>query len=218
MAMDSLCAGVEALAHSAPTVRWWLGLNAVEQGTWFAGIGAFAAAVVALGIALSDAVRRRSASRGRGDVVLAMALPELSRLKALFVEADLRLGCMKGEFLRDGGHAVWFRRNGPKFRSPLESLPADAFVDLPRHLTINLPTCIHALPAVEAQTGALATLVNDPRDEFVAEKIAEVKDFLAACAIEFNAATQYFDKKINPRQMKNMKPFLPVARPPNKPQ
>jgi hypothetical protein len=71
MAVDPLCGAAKAISHSAPSLHWWLSLTATDQGTWFAGIGTFFAAVVALGIALSEGWRRKREQRARARLTMA---------------------------------------------------------------------------------------------------------------------------------------------------
>lgn len=51
------------LGHSWPNLHWWLSLTASDQGAWIAGLGAFAAAAVA--VAISVVQFRRDAARER---------------------------------------------------------------------------------------------------------------------------------------------------------
>ncbi|MDR3445943.1 hypothetical protein [Dyella sp.] len=73
MDLSPVCDSARAVGYSGPSLHWWLSLTATDQGTWFAGLGAFAAAVVALGIALSDG-RRRGNERQRDGRALAAYL------------------------------------------------------------------------------------------------------------------------------------------------
>lgn len=86
MDLQPVCQAVQPLTHSAPGLRWWLGLNAAEQGAWIGGLGAFAAAVAAVGVALLQASWARKQQREvevRRTRLLAIDLVEVvTRLKS----------------------------------------------------------------------------------------------------------------------------------------
>lgn len=67
MKLEPLCEGAKVLGHSGPTLHWWLSLTAADQGAWVAGLGAFAAAFVAVVLSRKEERRRdgQHALRGR---------------------------------------------------------------------------------------------------------------------------------------------------------
>ena len=64
MVLDPLCTGAKALGHSWPWEwgHWWISLTAADQGAWISGLGAFAAALAAIGVVLYG---RRVAAKER---------------------------------------------------------------------------------------------------------------------------------------------------------
>lgn len=64
-------------SYSLPSLHWWLTLSATEQGTWVAGLGSFAAAVVALWISGKEGRRRDK------------ELKKQSRMSAAYLYTDL---------------------------------------------------------------------------------------------------------------------------------
>ncbi len=86
MDLSPVCEAAKPLVHSAPGLRWWLGLNASEQGAWASGIGAFAAAAAAVYVAVWQYVvtrRDRSADKHRRAKLMAIDMVEIvTRLKA----------------------------------------------------------------------------------------------------------------------------------------
>jgi hypothetical protein len=91
MDMTSVCEAAKPLAHSTPSIRWWLGLNAAEQGAWVSGVGSFAAAAVALVLSLGDQFRRRSDRRARSRVTALYMTPELMRISHFLIEMHTQL-------------------------------------------------------------------------------------------------------------------------------
>lgn len=78
-----MCGGVAALGHSWPSLHWWLSLTSTDQATWFAGVGALCAALVALGIALSDGSRRRKERNARARLTMASLYTPMSGVLAM---------------------------------------------------------------------------------------------------------------------------------------
>lgn len=74
MAMDPSCVAVEVVGHSWPfSLKWWLSLTAADQGAWVAGLGAFVAALVAVGISYMQ-FRRDAIHERRIAMAIAPAL------------------------------------------------------------------------------------------------------------------------------------------------
>src|ERR1700748_156866 len=116
MDMDPLCEGGKALGHSWPGLHWWLSLTATDQGTWFAGLGAFAAAIVALGIALSEGRRRKSESRARAQLVKASlyspVVGVLAMVSGIEDDAEIALRALPGGAVINVAKNVGKLKNG----------------------------------------------------------------------------------------------------------
>ncbi len=78
--LDPIRQSAQAFGHSAPTLHWWLSLTAADQGAWFAGMGAFAAAFVALLISGQDRRRHNREQRDRADICAHYVTLDLQRI------------------------------------------------------------------------------------------------------------------------------------------
>lgn len=97
-----LCAPLAPLTHSAPTVVWWLGLNASEQAAWTAAImgllaaaggfsaawSSYRAAKIALRIADDQAAREEARYARRAEVHAAYAFNEIALVYAFITKVQ----------------------------------------------------------------------------------------------------------------------------------
>lgn len=89
MMLDPSCPAVHALGHSwGPSPNWWLSLTASDQGAWISGVGALAAAIVALAIALSESWRRRSERLARRRLVKASFYSPTTGIVAMLMDIE----------------------------------------------------------------------------------------------------------------------------------
>jgi len=102
MLVEPLCESARALGHSGPTLRWWLSLTASDQGAWVAGMGAFAAAVAAAGIAIWQASADRRRRKAFAKAMAPALLGDLNAMLALMHELRGIIG---------GIHVVRIRNN-----------------------------------------------------------------------------------------------------------
>jgi len=100
-----------------------LSLTATDQGTWFAGLGAFAAAIVALGIALSDGWRRDRERRARARLTMASLYSPMAGVLAMIggIEKDAiaALHAMPGNKVLLVSENVEHMQHGCDVMSPL---------------------------------------------------------------------------------------------------
>jgi hypothetical protein len=80
MTLEPVCEGARAVGHSWPSLHWWLSLTASDQGAWFAGAGAFAAAFVALWISDQDRRQRKKEEGDRADICAHYITVDLQRI------------------------------------------------------------------------------------------------------------------------------------------
>ncbi len=190
-----------------------------------------AATLVALWLGMSEAVRRRTERTFRGNVVLAMQVPEISRLVALFNQVESHY---RGILDSDGKiqyHVTKLDQLAPAFETSLTRFTPNDFCDMPKRLGFNLPTVIHALPAVACYARRMkvrhlaiaAAPVRAGADKFTAEfaaqqakdreifmaQAAEAFDYTHSCSIDFRAAMAHAEKHLMPDQMKNLASRLP---------
>ena len=97
MLLFSLCWHTPALAHSSPSLYWWLSLNAEEQGTWAAAIGSFLAVVIAIFLSTRD-IKKRDRQRTADARALASYLR--TEVTTIFFKIPSLLIYLEG--LRDG--------------------------------------------------------------------------------------------------------------------
>lgn len=71
--------------HSWPSAHWWLSLSAADQGAWVSGLGAFAAAVVAVALAGAEGRRRKKERRDRARLVAAYLFSPIFQIQQLAV-------------------------------------------------------------------------------------------------------------------------------------
>ena len=72
--------------HSWPGLHWWLSLSAADQGAWVAGLGAFAAAIAAVGIALWQSSREARKDRAIRRAIAPALIGDLDAMLALMHE------------------------------------------------------------------------------------------------------------------------------------
>ena len=79
-------------SYFLPSLHWWLTLSATEQGTWAAGFGSFAAAVVALWISGKEGRRRDKEQKKQSRMAAAYLYTDLAYLvrDATYVRAMLK--------------------------------------------------------------------------------------------------------------------------------
>ncbi|UGB46951.1 hypothetical protein LQ772_06580 [Frateuria edaphi] len=196
-------------------------------------IATAAATLVALAFGFREMYRQRNDQLMRGRVALAMQVPEIARLVALFDAAEEHYRQLMHQDHQRRHHALKLNQLAPAFRTSLARHPVGDFIDMPERLGYNLPTVIHALPAVAAYAdqmknrllGAMPPEPPDPGapasafDEFVAvserreseflSHVAEALDYTHSCSLDFRAAMKYAEENLLPLQMKNMAGRLP---------
>lgn len=207
MAGDPLCEGARALGHSLPSWHWWLSLTATDQGTWFAGIGAFAAAIVALGIALSDGFRRRRERKARARLTMASLyspmVGALAMVTGIGRDAQTVLHAFPGGAVLQIASVVVRLKNGCDVLrvqltafSPAEAVHLDgdygvalAAAVRDAELIANLVTSATDvyLPGIKKQAfqemySVLQSLKNVPAQALAIEK--RMRPFIEACARE----------------------------------
>jgi len=187
---------VGAVATAAATlVALWLGI----YGMWHSR---------------KEAERRDKDAKMRGSVALAMQVPEIARLVALFDRIEGHYVAMKQPGANIRSHILQLAQLAPEIASNLQDKQIHDFFDMPEHLRYNLPTVIHALPAVAAHASRVARLNpgvgadSKTREEFFAE-VDFALDYASSCGVDFRAAYDYAKEHLLPMQLENMKEHLP---------
>jgi hypothetical protein len=84
------------------------------------------------------------------------------------------------------------------------------FLDMPDHLRYNLPTVIHALPAIAAYASqmkprAFSAGADSKTMEAFLAAVDDALDYTRSCGVDFRAAYDYAIEHLMPMQHKNMK-------------
>jgi len=173
--MDPLCEGARAISHSAPSLHWWLSLTATDQGTWFAGIGAFFAAIVALGIALSDGWRRKREQRARARLTMASLYSPMIGVLAMVNEigkdARVIIRALPGSAVTNVAANVESMKNGCDVMGPLlEAFDASEAVHLSGDHGV-------ALAAAVRDAELMVGLVTSVTEKYIPAIAMKINDF-----------------------------------------
>lgn len=142
--------------------HWWLTLTAADQGAWVSGLGAFAAAAVALRVAGAESKRRRVEAKARARIVMASYSTPMMGVYAMVIgirdDAIEVASAMAGEAIVRIGWRVERIKNGCDIMRPLLATfsHAEAF-HLPDEFGPQLATAVRD---AELLVG-LATSVTD---------------------------------------------------------
>jgi len=187
---------VGAVATAAATlVALWLGI----YGMWHSR---------------KEAEQRDRDAKMRGRIALAMQVPEIARLVTLFDRIEEHYIAMKQPDANIRSHALRLDQLVPAITSNLKDKQIQDFFDMPEHLRYNLPTVIHALPAVAAFASQMKPRMlgvgsdSKTMGAFLAA-VDDALDYTRSCGVDFRAAYDYAIENLMPMQLKNMKEHLP---------
>jgi hypothetical protein len=157
-----------------------------------------------------DAEQRDRDAKMRGRVALAMQVPEIARLVALFDRIEEQYVAMKQPGGNIRSHALRLGQLVPAITSNLKDKQIQDFLDMPDHLRYNLPTVIHALPAIAAYASqmkprAFSAGADSKTMEAFLAAVDDALDYTRSCGVDFRAAYDYAIEHLMPMQHKNMK-------------
>lgn len=148
MLIEPMAEGCKGLGHSWPSVHWWLSLAAADQGAWIAGLGAFAAAVVALVISDKDRRRRERERGAKARICAAYITTDMQRLSDFVVR--LRKNLQSIDIANQAqGYAIQIfaiEQSLVEVRAVLERVDLKLLLMLPPKIGEGLATGIGSLP------------------------------------------------------------------------
>lgn len=143
--------------------------------SWVGGAATFLAVITALWLAKRETRNLSEERKHRGEVSLALAMPEISRLVAGFEELD-KIYHELGEVYTEH-NASRLAKISEFLRSPLENAPIEAYLDMPQHLSVTLPTSVAALRMVsDAASGFSRSAIALDRANYKA-RLESHRDF-----------------------------------------
>jgi hypothetical protein len=197
-----------------PGWEWWCHLKAADQGTWASAAATTAAAVIALWLGVRDGIRRFYESRERGRVALALAFPEIVRIRTALFEIvenfDWLIEALKtGDPDRSSGPLVESIEGiAAQLTTPLTAHTAEHYTDMPAQFRFNLPTVVQTLPQMADIGSRIRRAFRRTRGEERLKEVIFYRNFVDSALIDFNAAVVYITENLVPQQHDNMRDYM----------